>query len=124
MNKHLLDVDRLTIGFPNVDNVLNHVVRDVSLHIEPGARIGVVGESGCGKSTLAYALLGMIRGTGVRVHGSITYDGAQLFEMTPAELQRLRGVGIALVPQNAGQSLAPHHTVYQQHWGRQRYLKN
>ena len=114
MNKHLLDVDRLTIGFPNVDNVLNHVVRDVSLHIEPGARIGVVGESGCGKSTLAYAMLGMIRGTGVRVHGSITYDGAQLFEMTPAELQRLRGVGIALVPQNAGQSLAPHHTVYQQ----------
>ena len=43
MNKHILDVDTLTIGFPNVDNVLNHVVRDVSLHIEPGARIGVVG---------------------------------------------------------------------------------
>jgi peptide/nickel transport system ATP-binding protein len=114
MSTHLLHVDNLTIGFPNAQNALTHVLHDVSLHIERGARIGVVGESGCGKSTLAYAMLGMIRGTGVRVHGTVSYAGAQLFAMTPAELQQLRGAGIALVPQNAGQSLAPHQTVYQQ----------
>lgn len=114
MKKHLLSVDNLTIGFPDVDNTITHVVRDVSLQIESGSRIGVVGESGCGKSTLAYALLGMIRGTGVHVHGTVAYAGEQIFAMTPTQLQRIRGAEIALVPQNAGQSLAPHRTVYQQ----------
>lgn len=114
MNTPLLSVDNLTIGFPNTTSTVTPVVRNVSVHIAPGMRIGIVGESGCGKSTLAYALLGMIRGAGVRVHGTVTYAGAQLFDMPPAQLQHIRGAEIALVPQNAGQSLAPHRTVYAQ----------
>lgn len=114
MNAPLLSVDNLTIGFPNTTNTVTPVVRNVSLHIAPGMRIGIVGESGCGKSTLAYALLGMMRGTSVRMHGTVTYAGAHLFTMPPAQLQHIRGADIALVPQNAGQSLAPHRTVYAQ----------
>lgn len=114
MNKSLLTVDNLTIGFPNTHQTLTHVVRNVSMQVQAGACIGIVGESGCGKSTLAQALLGAIRGSGVRVDGTVTYAGESIFALPADRLQRLRGAEIALVPQNAGQSLAPHHTVFQQ----------
>lgn len=48
-------------------------VRDASLTIRPGDRIGVVGESGCGKSMLALAIMGMVP-EGLDVHGCLSID--------------------------------------------------
>ena len=47
-----VDVDRVTFAYPGGEPVL----RDISLHIPPRARIAVVGETGSGKSTLAKLL--------------------------------------------------------------------
>lgn len=113
MSDAVLCVDNLTIGFPDAHQHVVPVVRDVRMQIHPGARIGIVGESGCGKSTLAYALLGWLRGNAVRVQGTVTLAGADMFAMPEAQLQQFRGARVALVPQNAGQALAPHRTVYQ-----------
>lgn len=111
MNELLLSVNDLSIGYPNGSQQIRAVLRDVHLQIHRGDQIGIVGESGCGKSTLAQALLGFVRGSGVRMQGTVSYGGEDLFAMAPARLQAIRGADIAFVPQNAGQSLAPHRTV-------------
>ena len=79
----------------------------MNLAVARGERLGIVGESGCGKSTLALALLGFLRSGGLLLDGSVRFDGADLLRLAPTELQRLRGSRVALVPQNAGQSLNP-----------------
>ena len=60
-SEHLVEVDGLTIGYPNRAGIVAEVVRDVTFSIDPGAAVGVVGETGCGKSTVASALLGFGR---------------------------------------------------------------
>jgi len=52
-------------------------VRDASLTIRPGDRIGVVGESGCGKSMLALSIMGMVP-EGLNVHGTLSIDGQDM----------------------------------------------
>ena len=52
-------------------------VRDASLTIQSGDRIGVVGESGCGKSMLALSIMGMVP-EGLDVHGTLSIDGQDM----------------------------------------------
>jgi peptide/nickel transport system ATP-binding protein len=107
----LITVEHLSIGYANKAGEVLEVVRDVSLELAPRQTLGLVGESGCGKSTLALALLGYIRSGGRRKAGKVCLAGQDLFELPPAALQAIRGGRIALVPQNAGQSLTPTMTI-------------
>ena len=59
------------------------VVKDVSLEVEPGEQLGIVGRTGSGKSTLAHLLLGMYPPTS----GRILFDGSDLAEL---ELKSVR----------------------------------
>ena len=68
------------------------VVRDVSLAIEPGTTVAIVGRSGSGKSTLAALLLGLHRPT----EGRIAYDGYDLTELD----HRLVRQQLGIVPQS------------------------
>jgi len=102
----LLAVDNLSVGYAAADG-MRVVVHQVSLTLDRGERLGIVGESGCGKSTLALALLGFVRRGGQRLGGTVRLDGADIFRLPPDAVQRLRGRRIALVPQNAGQALSP-----------------
>jgi ABC-type oligopeptide transport system ATPase subunit len=63
-----------------------HVVRDVSLRLEAGRTLGIVGESGCGKSTLGRALLRLTEPMG----GQVLWDGQDMGAMTAADLRRRR----------------------------------
>ena len=107
MSQRLVEIDNLTIGYKNAPNVTLPVVRELSLSLGQGETLGLVGESGCGKSTLALALLGFLRPGSVVVQGEVRIAGQSLFALSPAALQQLRGGKIALIPQNAGQSLTP-----------------
>jgi peptide/nickel transport system ATP-binding protein len=83
------------------------VVHDVSFAIRPGEALGLVGESGSGKSTMAYALFGYTRaGTRIRA-GSVRFAGQDLLRCSDRQLRDVRGSGLAMVPQNPGNSLTP-----------------
>ncbi|MFH7600399.1 ABC transporter ATP-binding protein [Streptomyces racemochromogenes] len=86
-------------------------VDGVSFALEPGGALGIVGESGSGKSTVAAALLGLHRGTGARLTGTVRVGGTDPATATPAELRALRGGTAAMVFQDPLSSLDPYHAV-------------
>lgn len=83
------------------------VVGGASFTVSPGEILSIVGESGSGKTAIALALLGHTR-PGMRVtRGKVLVRGRDVLSCTARELQRLRGVGVAYVPQDAPTSLNP-----------------
>jgi ATP-binding cassette subfamily B protein len=64
------------------------VLRDVSLSIEPGQNVAIVGRSGSGKSTLAKLMVGLLQPT----EGTVLYDGHNLAELDLKALRRRIGV--------------------------------
>ncbi|MGH9295536.1 MAG: ABC transporter ATP-binding protein, partial [Acidimicrobiales bacterium] len=83
------------------------VVNEVSFSVGSGKVLGLVGESGSGKTTVALALLGHARRGLVIKSGEIRLDGANLLEMRPQELRRVRGAKVAYVPQDPAAALNP-----------------
>ncbi|MFF2405615.1 dipeptide ABC transporter ATP-binding protein [Streptomyces sp. NPDC058092] len=102
----LVEVSDLSISFGDV-----RAVEKLSFSLEAGGALGVVGESGSGKSASAYALLGLHRGTGARVGGSIRVAGVDVNAADDAELRGLRGAKAAMVFQDPLSSLDPYYAV-------------
>jgi peptide/nickel transport system ATP-binding protein len=107
MSQALVHIDGLTIGYRTRRGDLADILRNVSLDMQAGEALGLVGESGCGKTTLGLTLLGFLRPGGQLRAGRVYFDGMDLFSLTLKELEALRGKRVALIPQNAGQSLTP-----------------
>ncbi|KMK64899.1 ABC transporter ATP-binding protein [Puniceibacterium sp. IMCC21224] len=79
----------------------------VSFSLEAGRILGIVGETGAGKSLTAQSVVGLLRPPAKIVSGSVRFDGRELTTMPSAELNRIRGAGIAMVVQNPRTSLDP-----------------
>ncbi|WP_166980828.1 dipeptide/oligopeptide/nickel ABC transporter permease/ATP-binding protein [Paramicrobacterium fandaimingii] len=102
-----LVVDRLVIGVDDGPSI----VTGISLHVQPGTVMGLVGESGCGKSVTSHALLGLLSpGLSVR-SGRIDWDGVGLAHADEKALQRVRGHEIAYISQEPTRALDPIFTV-------------
>ena len=78
----------------------------VSLDIDAGEVVGLVGESGCGKSTLGRGILGLLP-EGAHADGRVIYGGRNLVTMAPKELRRLRGPDLGLIFQEPMTRLNP-----------------
>ena len=63
-----------------------HAVKGVSLNVEPGEIVGLVGESGCGKSSLGRAAIGLTP----MASGSILFDGFSVNEASKSEQKKIR----------------------------------
>ncbi|MFJ3907601.1 dipeptide ABC transporter ATP-binding protein [Streptomyces vinaceus] len=112
----LVEVAGLAVDFPvdGPDGGPREYVRavdGVSFTLAPGGALGIVGESGSGKSTVAAALLGLHRGTGARLGGSVRVGGTDVGAATAAELRALRGGTAAMVFQDPLSSLDPYQAV-------------
>ncbi len=83
------------------------VVDQVSLDIWPGEIVGVIGESGSGKTLTSLAALKMLPKRAYIASGSMHLGDVSLHDMTEKQMRALRGDRIALIPQDAMQSLNP-----------------
>ncbi|MBO1413561.1 ABC transporter ATP-binding protein [Streptomyces sp. FH025] len=106
----LVDVQGLVVDFPVGDGHVR-AVDGVSFTLEAGQALGIVGESGSGKSTVAYGLLGLHRGTGARIGGTVRVAGVDAVTAEGDELRRLRGGLAAMVFQDPLSALDPYYAV-------------
>ena len=82
-------------------------VDGVSFDIAPGECVGLVGESGCGKSTTGLSIMRLLPPNGSVSGGSIVLDGVDLATLSEAEMRKVRGNQVALIPQDPLTSLNP-----------------
>ncbi|MFI0982999.1 dipeptide ABC transporter ATP-binding protein [Streptomyces sp. NPDC021093] len=111
----VVEVEGLSVTFPgNGDSPVGEgvaAVRDLSFTLPEGGALALVGESGSGKSATASALLGLHRGTGARVEGTVKVAGVDVAAASEAELRSLRGAKAAMVFQDPLSSLDPYYAV-------------
>jgi peptide/nickel transport system ATP-binding protein len=107
----LLDIRGLKTWFKTDDGMVR-AVDGVSLHIDRGETVGVVGESGCGKTVTARSVLKLIDMPPGRFEaGQILWQGRDLIPLSPEEMDKIRAREIAIVFQEPMTSLSPVYTV-------------
>ncbi len=105
----LLHIERLSVAYRQEGGWVP-AVEDVSLTIEPGETLALVGESGCGKSTLGLAIT-RLTPPAARISGEVRFHDEHLLRCHAAALRRVRGGQIAYVFQDPATSLNPVMTV-------------
>lgn len=83
------------------------VVDGLSLELDRGEQLGLVGSSGAGKSMAALAVLGLLPEGARVVRGSVRLRGQELLALPPEALRRLRGRELAMVFQEPASALNP-----------------
>jgi oligopeptide/dipeptide ABC transporter ATP-binding protein len=106
----LLEVTDLQTHFDTRDGVVK-AVDGVSVHVDRGEVLGIVGESGCGKSVTALSVMGLVAHPGKVVGGEILFNGKNIAAMSQDEMRNLRGEHISMIFQQPTSSLNPVHRV-------------
>lgn len=95
----MLDIENLHVAYGPVE-----VLHGISMQVEPGSIVGVLGANGSGKTTLFKAAAGLVQVT----HGRVRLSG---HDLTNVSTQSIVKQGVTLVPQ--GRMLFPEMTVYE-----------
>ena len=106
----LLEITDLRTEIQLRDGVV-HAVDGVTLQVDAGETLGVVGESGCGKTMTALTIMRLLPNGGRIVGGSIKLDGKELTTLKPDEMRSVRGNDVGMIFQDPLSSLNPTHTV-------------
>ena len=97
----LVEINDLTLSFGEAQ-----VLSGVSVQVNQGETLGIVGESGCGKSVTWLAALGLLPGK-ARINGSVKVGGVELLGASHKVLEGVRGKKIAMIFQDPSSSLNP-----------------
>jgi peptide/nickel transport system ATP-binding protein len=123
MSQALFEIENLRVAYPHqgkspdpngTDRAPRQrdrwAVDGVSFSLNPGEKLGLVGESGCGKSTLGRAAMRLLSPNAV-IEGRVTFAGQSVFDFSAAELRKFRGEAIALIFQDPMTRLDPIMTI-------------
>ena len=107
----MLHIENLSTHFDTDEGVVQ-AVRGVSLNLDPGKTLALVGESGCGKSVTALSVLRLVPVPPGRFpSGRIRFDGRDLLDAPESDMRVLRGNDISMIFQEPMTSLNPIFTV-------------
>ncbi len=106
----LLEVRDLHVWFDLAEGGELHAVQGVSLDLDAGERVGLVGESGCGKTTTVLALLGLLPPSAT-VAGDVRFQGESILAAGEETMQPHRWKDVAIVFQGAMNALNPVKTI-------------
>ena len=109
----LLDVRGLGISFL-ISGGSVQATQDVSFSVQPGERVGIVGESGCGKTITGLSLLGLLPRATTRVAGQAMFEGENLVGLPLSRMRHVRGRKISMIFQEPMSALDPVFTIGQQ----------
>jgi peptide/nickel transport system ATP-binding protein len=111
MTNALFQVEHLRVAYPRRGSeAIAWAVDDVSFTLNPGEKLGLVGESGCGKSTLGRAAMRLLS-EDTQIEGHVTFAGQSVFDLSTAALRRFRGEAVALIFQDPMTRLDPLMTI-------------
>ncbi|MBW4453055.1 MAG: ABC transporter ATP-binding protein [Nostoc indistinguendum CM1-VF10] len=111
MSEALFCIENLRVAYPGRSGEeASWAVDDVSFTLQPGERMGLVGESGCGKSTIGRAVMRLLPASS-RIEGRVTFQGQSVFDLMPNQLRKFRGETIALIFQDPMTRLDPLMTI-------------
>lgn len=97
----LVKLSDLSVHLPAGPRREVHAVRNVSLHVGRGERVGIVGESGSGKSVTGRAISGLLPASPrVRVSGEFSFDGESMFNAPKSAWHRMRSHNIGMIFQD------------------------
>ena len=106
----ILHIKNLTVTFTTSRGTAE-AVRDISLTLRKGERLGLVGESGCGKSVTSKSIMRLLPAPMASIQGQIEFRGTDLLSLSERELNTFRGNRIAMIFQEPMVSLNPLYTV-------------
>lgn len=106
----LLTVENLGVSFASDRGWLN-VVDDVSFEVRPRETLGLVGESGSGKSVTSLAVMGLLPKRQSQITGRVELDGVDLTTLSRTEMERIRGLELAMIFQEPMTSLNPAFSI-------------
>ncbi|WP_340149954.1 ABC transporter ATP-binding protein [uncultured Sneathiella sp.] len=107
----VLEIRDYRLNFNTFDGVY-HALDGVNLAVGKGQSLGIVGETGCGKSVTVRNVLGLLPSPPAEViSGEILYNGKDMLKVTPEEMQKIRGIEIAMIFQDPMTYLNPVFTI-------------
>lgn len=110
----LIDVQDLHVAYRTRAGEDYPALAGVSFGVQAGETLGVLGESGSGKSTLAAAMLRLLPPNGKIQKGTVWFEGRDLLQAQPRELQKIRGGRVGLIFQEPSMALHPTMRVGEQ----------
>ena len=113
MSEKLLEIKNLKVRYV-VGKEVSEAVNGITLTLNKGETLGLVGETGAGKTTTALSILNMLPQYVSRAEGEILFHGRDVLKMKNRELRKMRGKQISMVFQDPMTSLNPVYRVGEQ----------